>query len=92
MSDGPGLGALRPGHLLVANPLLPDPNFDRTVVMVLAYGEEGALGVVLNRPTAVGSSMVGISLPAIEWTRTMSSSASFERSSSPICLPNSIEP
>jgi putative transcriptional regulator len=39
------------GRLLVANPLLPDPNFDRTVVLVLAHGDNGALGVVLNRPS-----------------------------------------
>jgi putative transcriptional regulator len=39
------------GRLLVANPLLPDPNFDRTVVLLLAYGEEGAFGVILNRPS-----------------------------------------
>lgn len=42
---------LQAGCLLVANPLLPDPNFDRTVVLLLAYGEEGALGLVLNRPS-----------------------------------------
>src|SRR5438270_2159583 len=40
-----------PGRLLVANPLLPDPNFDRTVVLLLAYNDEGAIGVVLNRPS-----------------------------------------
>ena len=39
------------GRLIVANPQLPDPNFDRTVVLVLAHGAEGALGVVLNRPS-----------------------------------------
>ena len=39
------------GRLLVANPQLPDPNFNRTVVFVLAHGDEGALGVVLNRPS-----------------------------------------
>jgi putative transcriptional regulator len=39
------------GRLLVANPRLPDPNFDRTVVLVLAHGGDGALGVVLNRPS-----------------------------------------
>ena len=39
------------GRLLVANPALPDPNFDRTVVLVLAHEDEGALGLVLNRPT-----------------------------------------
>jgi putative transcriptional regulator len=35
----------------VANPRLPDPNFDRTVVMLLACTPDGALGVVLNRPS-----------------------------------------
>jgi putative transcriptional regulator len=39
------------GRLLIATPPLVDPNFDRTVVLVLEHGEEGALGVVLNRPT-----------------------------------------
>ena len=39
------------GRLLVATPLLPDPNFDRTVVLLLAHSDEGALGVVLNRPS-----------------------------------------
>lgn len=39
------------GRLLVAAPALHDPNFDRTVILVLEHGEEGALGVVLNRPT-----------------------------------------
>ena len=41
----------RSGSLLVANPLLPDPNFDRTVVLLIAHNEEGALGLVLNRPS-----------------------------------------
>jgi putative transcriptional regulator len=39
------------GRLLVASPRLKDPNFWRTVVLLLEQGEEGALGVVLNRPT-----------------------------------------
>jgi putative transcriptional regulator len=39
------------GRLLVAAPALVDPNFDRTVVLVLEHGPEGALGLVLNRPT-----------------------------------------
>lgn len=43
-------GRLR-GRLLVANPNLPDPNFARTVVLMLEHGEEGAVGVVLNRPS-----------------------------------------
>ena len=45
---------LTAGCLLVANPLLPDANFDRTVVLLLAHDSEGALGVVLNRPSPAG--------------------------------------
>jgi putative transcriptional regulator len=41
------------GRLLVATPLLGDPNFERTVILVLEHTAEGAVGVVLNRPTAV---------------------------------------
>ncbi|MDQ6773513.1 MAG: YqgE/AlgH family protein [Candidatus Dormibacteraeota bacterium] len=41
------------GRLLVASPTLLDPNFQRTVVLLLAHGDEGTLGVVLNRPAEV---------------------------------------
>jgi putative transcriptional regulator len=41
------------GQLLLASPTLRDPNFDRTVVLVSVHSEEGAMGVVLNRPSAV---------------------------------------
>jgi putative transcriptional regulator len=39
------------GRLLVATPPLIDPNFDRTVVLMLEHTDEGALGLVLNRPS-----------------------------------------
>ena len=39
------------GRLLVATPPLVDPNFDRSVVLMLEHGDEGALGIILNRPT-----------------------------------------
>lgn len=38
------------GRLLVASPALLDPNFRRTVVLVGEHSEEGAMGIVLNRP------------------------------------------
>lgn len=41
------------GRLLVASPLLRDPNFIRTVIYCCAHNEDGALGVVLNRPHPV---------------------------------------
>jgi len=39
------------GRLLVATPPLVDPNFDRSIVLMLEHGDEGALGIILNRPT-----------------------------------------
>jgi len=41
------------GRLLVATPVIGDPNFHRTVVLMLDHGDSGALGVVINRPTEV---------------------------------------
>jgi putative transcriptional regulator len=38
--------------LLVATPPLVDPNFDRTVILLLEHGDDGSLGLVLNRPSA----------------------------------------
>ena len=41
------------GRLLIASPILVDPNFARSLVLLLDVGEDGALGVVLNRPSDV---------------------------------------
>lgn len=48
------MGASLRGRLVVAAPDLVDPNFAHTVVLLLAHDdEEGALGVVVNRPSDV---------------------------------------
>jgi putative transcriptional regulator len=39
------------GKLLLAAPALKDPNFDRAVVLIAEHSDEGAMGLVLNRPT-----------------------------------------
>jgi putative transcriptional regulator len=49
MDDAP---ASRRGRLLVASPSLVDPNFQRAVVLLLEHSADGALGVILNRPSA----------------------------------------
>jgi putative transcriptional regulator len=41
------------GHLLIANASLFDPNFRRSVVLIGHHDEEGAVGVVLDRPLDV---------------------------------------
>src|SRR5271154_770701 len=41
------------GQLLLASPALMDPNFRRAVVLIGVHSEEGAMGVVLNRPSEV---------------------------------------
>ena len=38
------------GSLLLAHPAMRDPNFHRSVVLISAHGDDGAMGVVLNRP------------------------------------------
>ncbi len=41
------------GSLLVASGTLMDPNFRRTVVVITEHNEQGAVGLVLNRPAPV---------------------------------------
>ncbi len=41
------------GYFLLASPHLSDGNFFRSVVLMLRHDEEGALGLVLTRPTDV---------------------------------------
>ncbi len=41
------------GRLIAATPPLVDPNFRRCVVLLLHHGVDGALGVILNRPSEV---------------------------------------
>lgn len=46
------------GKLLVATPKLLDPNFVRTVVLICSHDEDGAMGLVLNRPVE-GATLTG---------------------------------
>lgn len=53
MTNWGALNQVRPagGRLLVATPLLTDPNFARTVVYLLEHNDDGTLGVIVNRPS-----------------------------------------
>ncbi|MGD0462777.1 MAG: YqgE/AlgH family protein [Tepidisphaeraceae bacterium] len=41
------------GKLLLASPRLADPNFARSVVLMIQHNEQGALGLILNRPLQI---------------------------------------
>ncbi len=57
--DEPGTKKeLAKGVFLVASRRLQDPNFKETVVFLVEYGAEGAMGVVINRPSTVKLSTV----------------------------------
>ncbi len=50
------------GQLLIASPTLIDPNFHRTVILITEHADEGAMGVVLNRPS---EAVVGDAVPEL---------------------------
>jgi len=52
-----------PGRFLVANRGLGDPNFARSVVLLIRHDADGAMGIIVNRPTRVGAQEV---LPDID--------------------------
>ncbi len=50
------------GKVLIAGPSLQDPNFQRTVIVMCEHTEEGALGIVYNRPSPI---TVSEAMPAL---------------------------
>ncbi|MDE3225169.1 MAG: YqgE/AlgH family protein [Nitrospirota bacterium] len=61
--------SLGKGIFLIAAPSLRDPNFRQTVVLLCEHGPEGALGVVVNRPTGVSVSEALPQVPVLEGQR-----------------------
>src|SRR5258706_3267715 len=49
---------LAPG-LLIAVPQMEDPNFSRSVVLLIEHSDAGAMGIVFNRPSEVPLSEIG---------------------------------
>jgi putative transcriptional regulator len=52
------------GQLLIASPKIVDPNFRRVVVYMAEHTEDGAMGLVLNRPA---ETTIGEAVPDLEW-------------------------
>jgi putative transcriptional regulator len=52
------------GKLILASPILRDPNFARTVILIAEHTDEGAMGLVLNRPA---DSTVSEAVPDLSW-------------------------
>ena len=46
------------GYFLIANPVLPDPNFSRTVVLLCNHDDQGSFGLVINRPAPISAKEV----------------------------------
>ena len=44
------------GHFLIAGCELRDPNFFKAVVLIVEHTEEGAMGLVINRPSSLSVS------------------------------------
>ncbi|MEM9414764.1 MAG: YqgE/AlgH family protein [Planctomycetota bacterium] len=62
------------GNLLVAAPTMDDPNFARAVILMVDHSEQGALGLVLNRPSqtkvdAVWDQISILPCPVDQWVR-----------------------
>ncbi len=54
------------GILLIATPALKDPNFRQSVILLCEHSEQGALGVVVNRPTEINITEVLPQVPILE--------------------------
>src|SRR6202035_5527764 len=80
------------GQLLLASPSLLDPNFLRSVVLIGVHNEEGAMGVVLNRPSTVTVREAVPQLePAVDELDLVYVGGPVQRRSV-VCLAESLEP
>jgi putative transcriptional regulator len=52
------------GRLLIASPKIVDPNFRRTVVFMTEHGDDGAMGLILNR---AAETTIGEAVPDLAW-------------------------
>ena len=55
------------GKLLLASPTMSDPNFSRSVILIAEHTDEGAMGLVINRPA---ETTVSDAVPDLAWLTT----------------------
>ena len=65
--------------LLLSMPQLRDPNFSRTVVLLCRHSEEGAFGLVVNRPLVTSGRVIVNLEPAPEESRQSAETVATER-------------
>ncbi len=51
--NGYKMPEVKKGSILISEPFLNDPNFERSVVLICEHNEDGTFGLVLNRPIEV---------------------------------------
>jgi putative transcriptional regulator len=61
-AETPGRSFLT-GQLLIASPAMRDPRFDHVVILMVRHNQDGALGIVINRP--IGDRSLGALLQAL---------------------------
>lgn len=54
------------GDLLISEPYLPDPNFERTVILLCAHDENGSFGLVLNKSSDINFKEAVKDIPALD--------------------------
>src|SRR3972149_8517233 len=59
---------LKQGIFLAAKPELMDPNFIHSVILLVSYGKDGALGLIINRPAGIDLEKV---LPDVKEIKNM---------------------
>ncbi len=56
------------GRILISEPFMMDPNFKRSVILLTEYGEEGAMGFILNH---AGEYLLGDILPDVSYSELL---------------------
>src|SRR5437763_13408869 len=73
------MGASLAPAFLLSMPQMTDPNFSRTVVLLCRHSEEGAFGLVVNRPLVTSGRVIVNLEPPLEESRQPAETVATER-------------